>query len=34
MFNNSTSFIGIDLGDKYSYLTILDQDAEVIEETP
>ena len=33
MLNNSTTFIGLDLGDKYSYLTILDQDAEVIEET-
>lgn len=33
MFNNSTTFIGLDLGDKYSYLTILDQDAVVIEET-
>lgn len=33
MNNNNTSFIGLDLGDKYSYLIILDQDAEVIEET-
>jgi transposase len=33
MFNNSTTFIGLDLGDKHSYLTILNQDAEVIEET-
>ena len=33
MFNNSTTFIGLALGDKYSYLSILDQDAEVIEET-
>jgi transposase len=33
MLNNSTTFIGLDLGDKYSYLTILDQDAQVIEES-
>ena len=33
MLNNSTTFIGLDLGDAYSYLTILDQDADVIEET-
>jgi transposase len=32
MLNNSTTFIGLDLGDKYSYLIILDQDAVVIEE--
>jgi transposase len=33
MFNNSTTFVGLDLGDKHSYLIILDQDAVVIEET-
>ena len=33
MFNNSTTFIGLDLGDKVSYLIILDRDAVVIEET-
>ena len=33
MFNNSTIFIGIDLGDKHSYLVILDQEGELIEET-
>jgi transposase len=31
MFNNSTLFIGIDLGDKFSYIVILDKDGEVIE---
>jgi transposase len=33
MFNNSTVFIGIDLGDKHSVVIILDQDGEVIEES-
>lgn len=33
MFNNSTTFIGLDLGDKHSYLTVIDQDGEMIEET-
>jgi transposase len=33
MFNNSTVFIGIDLGDKHSYVVILDQDGEVTEES-
>ena len=33
MFNNSTTFIGIDLGDKHSYLVILDQEGELIEES-
>jgi len=33
MSNNSTVFIGIDLGDKHSYLVILDQEGELIEET-
>jgi transposase len=33
MFNNSTIFIGIDLGDKSSFVIILDQDGEVIEES-
>jgi len=33
MNKNSTIFIGLDLGDKFSYIAILDQDAEVIEET-
>jgi transposase len=33
MSNNSTIFIGIDLGDKHSYLVILDQEGELIEET-
>jgi transposase len=33
MFNNSTIFIGIDLGDKHSYLVILDQEGDLIEET-
>jgi transposase len=33
MSNNSTTFIGIDLGDKYSYLVLLDQEGELIEET-
>jgi transposase len=33
MFKNRTVFIGIDLGDKYSAVVILDQDREVIEES-
>ena len=33
MSNNSTFFIGIDLGDKYSIIVVLDQDGEVIEES-
>jgi transposase len=33
MFNNSTFFIGIDLGDKFSVIVILDQEGEVIEES-
>ena len=33
MSNNSTVFIGIDLGDKFSVIVILDQDGEVIEES-
>jgi transposase len=32
MFNNSTFFIGLDLGDKYSFITFLDQEGELIEE--
>ena len=33
MFNNSTVFIGIDLGDKFSYIVILNKDGKVIEES-
>jgi transposase len=33
MNKNSTIFVGLDLGDKYSYVAILDQDGEVIEES-
>ena len=33
MLNNSTFFIGLDLGDKLSYIAILDQDGTLIEET-
>ena len=33
MSNNSTVFIAIDLGDKFSVIVILDQDGEVIEES-
>ena len=33
MFNNSTFFIGIDLGDKHSFVTILDSEGELVEET-
>lgn len=33
MFNNSTIFIGIDLGDKFSVIVVLDQDGELIEES-
>jgi len=33
MLNNSTIFIGIDLGDKLSYLAILDQGGVLIEVT-
>jgi transposase len=32
MFNNSTFFVGLDLGDKFSYLTIVDPEGELIEE--
>jgi hypothetical protein len=27
---NSTIFVGLDLGDKFSYITIIDQDGEMI----
>jgi hypothetical protein len=30
MFKNSMIFIGLDLGDKISYITILDHDGEVL----
>jgi hypothetical protein len=33
MLNNSTFFVGLDLGDKHSYVTIIDQEGELIEET-
>jgi transposase len=33
MFKNSTFFAGLDLGDKHSHITILDQDGEMIEES-
>ena len=33
MNKNSTIFVGLDLGDNFSYIVILNQDAEVIEET-
>jgi transposase len=33
MLKNSMFFTGVDLGDKHSYLTILDPDGQVIEET-
>jgi transposase len=33
MINNSILFIGIDLGDKFSVIVVLDQDGEVIEES-
>ncbi len=33
MYNNSTFFIGVDLGDKHSYVAILDQGGELIEES-
>lgn len=33
MNKNSMFFVGLDLGDKFSYITILDQDAELIEES-
>jgi hypothetical protein len=33
MFKNSTFFAGLDLGDRPSHITILDQEGEVIEET-
>jgi transposase len=32
MDKNSTIFVGLDLGDKFSYITIVDQDGEMIEE--
>jgi transposase len=33
MLNDSTTFLGLDLGDKHSHLAILDQGGEMIEET-
>lgn len=33
MSKNNTTFIGLDLGDKYSQLTVLDSEGELIEET-
>lgn len=33
MLNNSTFFVGLDLGDKYSYVSILDQAGDLIEES-
>jgi len=33
MYNNSTFFIGVDLGDKQSYIAMLNQDGVLIEET-
>ena len=33
MFNNSTVFVGIDLGDTFPYVVVLDKDGEVIEES-
>ena len=33
MLNDSTTFLGLDLGDKHSHLAILDQNGDLIEET-
>ena len=33
MNKNSMFFVGLDLGDKFSYITIVDQDGEMIEES-
>jgi len=33
MNKNSTFFVGLDLGDKFSNITLVDQDSEVIEES-
>jgi transposase len=33
MNKNSMFFVGLDLGDKFSYITIIDQDGEMIEES-
>ena len=33
MLNDSTTFLGLDLGDKYSHLAILDPHGDLIEET-
>ena len=33
MLNNSTFFVGLDLGDKFSYITMIDQEGELIEES-
>jgi len=33
MLNNSTFFVGLDLGDKHSYVAILDPEGELIEES-
>ncbi len=33
MNKNSMFFVGLDLGDKFYYITIVDQDGEMIEES-
>ena len=33
MINNSTFFVGLDLGDKHSYIAVLNRDGDLIEET-
>jgi transposase len=33
MLNNSTLFVGLDLGDKYSFMTIIDSEGDLIEES-
>lgn len=33
MINNSTFFVGLDLGDKHSYIATINRDGNLIEET-
>lgn len=33
MINNNIFFVGVDLGDKYSHLTTIDQDGQLVEES-
>jgi len=34
MEEHATTWVGVDLGDRYSYLCVLDDDGNIVEETP